>query len=204
MGITKARIIGFLMTAVLALSAPVVYADYGNGGNFGDGHGGRQGHYMKGKFFHKLNLTDVQKKQMKDIWQKQREAKKATFEQIKANREALNKELAQPTSDMAKINALQAQLKTLVLKMADSRLNSTLEVKKVLTPEQFGKYLEFQKHKFAGRSHKGEWGQGKGCHRHGGNWRHCRHHRHHHGYKGQYGDGYGEHHGHGYENGDND
>ena len=74
MRITKAGITGILMSAVLALSAPVVYADNGNGGNFGDGGWGQHGHYMKGKFCHKLNLTDDQKKQMKDIWQKQREA----------------------------------------------------------------------------------------------------------------------------------
>ena len=161
MRITKAGITGVLMAAVLALSAPVVYAD-GNGGNFEGGHCGRQGHYMKDRPCHRLNLTDDQKKQLKDIWQKQREAMKATFEQIKANEEALTNELLQTTPDINKINSLKSKIEALGAQMLDNRINSDLEVKKILTPEQFAKYLEFQKHKFAGRFHE-------------------RHHRHHHG-----------------------
>jgi Spy/CpxP family protein refolding chaperone len=191
MRITKAGITGILMSAVLVLSAPVVYADNGNGGNFGDGHGDKQGSYMKGKFCHKLNLTDDQQKQLKDIWQKQRETMKATFKQIKANREALTNELLQTTPDVNKINDLKSKIKALGAQMLDSRINSDLEVKKILTAQQFAKYLEIQKAKFAGRFHKGEGD--------------CRHHRHHHGNWGDQRDGgYGEHHGHGDDNGDND
>ena len=189
MRITKAGITGVLMGAILALSAPVVYADYGNGGNFGDGGWSHHGHHGKGGFFSKL--TDDQKKQLKDIWQKQKEAKKAAFVQIKADKEALTNELLQTTPDVNKINDLKSKMEALHAQMLDTRINSNLEVKKILTAEQFAKYLEFQKHKFAGRSHKEERG--------------CRHHRHHHGNWGDQGDGgYGEHHGHGYDNGDND
>ncbi len=223
--ITKTKMMGFLLTVILALSAPVVYADNGNGGNLSGGqsavsddqssswkgdhgwkHGqwGRHGHYMKSRFIRQLNLTDDQKKQLKDIWHKQRETMKATFEQIKANREGLHKELLGPTTDMNKINALQAQWKTLQAQMADNRLNSTLEVKKILTPEQFGKYLEFQKYKFSGRSHRGERNSGWG-HRYCDFGGHCRHHHDYRGY--QYGGGYGNYHKHGGDNGhyyDND
>ena len=176
---TKARIIGVLVIALLALSAPVVYADNGNGGNFGNGDSEHHGHYGEGKFCHKLNLTDNQKKQMKDIWQKQKEAKKTAFAQIKADREALTNELLQTIPDVNKINDLKSKLEVLGAQMLDNRINSDLEVKKILTAQQFAKYLEFQKHEFAGRFHKGEWGRGEGCH-----------HRHHHD--------------HGDENGDND
>jgi Spy/CpxP family protein refolding chaperone len=169
MRIAKARIIGVLVIALLALSAPVVYADNGNGGNFENGDSGHHGHYGEGKFFHKLNLTDDQKKQMKDIWQKQREAKKTAFAQIKADREALTNELLQTTPDVNKINDLKSKLEVLGAQMLDNRINSDLAVKKILTAEQFAEYLEFQKAKFAGRFHKG--GRGEGCHRHHhGNW----------------------------------
>jgi Spy/CpxP family protein refolding chaperone len=191
MRITKAGITGILMSAILALSAPVVYADNGNGGNFGDGHGDRHGSYMKGKFCHKLNLTDDQQKQLKAILQKQREVMKATFKQIKANKEALTNELFQTTPDVKKINDLKSKMEALGAQMLDNRINSNLEVKKILTAQQFAKYLETQKAEFAGRFHKGESGS--------------RHHRHHHGNWGEQRDGgYGEHHGHGNENGDND
>ena len=183
MGITKARITGVLMAALLALSAPLVYADSGNGGNFGDGGWGHHGHNGKSGFFH--NLTDDQKKQLKDIWQKQEAARKTAIEQIKADKEALTNELLQTTPDVNKINHAQ---------MLDNRIKSNLEVKKILNAEQFAKYLEFQNHKFSGRSHRGKDS--------------CGHHqcpRHHHGnWSDQRDGGYGEHHNHWGDDGDNE
>jgi Spy/CpxP family protein refolding chaperone len=161
MRVTTTGMKGFLLTMLLVFSTPLVYADNGNGSNWGDGDAGHHDHYGKGGFFH--NLTDDQKKQLKDIWQKQKEAKKTAFEQIKADREALTNELLQTTPDVNKINDLKSKLEALGAQLFDNRVNSDLEVKKILTAEQFAQYLEFQKHKF---------GRGK----------HCRHHhRHHHG-----------------------
>ena len=217
---TKAKIMGFLMTSVLALSAPLVYADNANGGNvsggqtavsndqsssgqgdyeWGHGHGDKHGDRQRGGFF--KDLTDDQKKQLKDIWQKQKEAKKAAFEQIKADKDAITNELLQTTPDVNKINDLKSKLEALGAQMLDNRISSDLEVKKILTAEQFAQYLEFQKHKF-GRSHRGQWGhRGEGW----GHWKHCGHHRHHHGNWGDQRDGgYGEHQGHGYDNGDSE
>jgi Spy/CpxP family protein refolding chaperone len=214
---TKAKIMGFLMTSVLALSAPLVYADNANGGNvsggqpavsddqsssgqgehaWGHGHWGKHGDHQRGGFF--KDLTDDQKKQLKDIWQKQKETKKAAFEQIKANKDAITNELLQTTPDVNKINDLKSKLGALGAQMLDNRISSDLEVKKILTAEQFAHYLEFQKHKF-GRSHRGEWGhRGEGW----GHWKHCRHH---HGNSGDQRDGgYGEHHGNWDNNGDNE
>ena len=217
---TKTRIMGFLMTALLAFSAPLVYADNANSGNvsggqpavsddqsssgqgdheWGHGHGDKHGDRQRGGFF--KDLTDDQKKQLKDIWQKQKEAKKAAFEQIKADKDAITNELLQTTPDVNKINDLKSKLEALGAQMLDNRISSDLEVKKILTAEQFAQYLEFQKHKF-GRSHRGQWGhRGEGW----GHWKHCGHHRHHHGNWGGQRDGdYGEHQGHGYDNGDNE
>jgi Spy/CpxP family protein refolding chaperone len=203
----------------LALSAPLVYADNANGGNvsggqpavsddqsssgqgdheWGHGHWGKHGDHQEGGFF--KDLTDDQKKQLKDIWQKQKEAKKAAFEQIKADKEALTNELLQTTPDVNKINDLKSKLEALGAQMLDNRINSDLEVKKILTAEQFAQYLEFQKHKF-GRFHKGN---GDIMAKVGviGNSAIIRHHH------GNWGDqrdgGYGEHQGHGYDNGDNE
>jgi Spy/CpxP family protein refolding chaperone len=217
---TKTRIMGFLMTALLAFSAPLVYADNANSGNvsggqpavsddqsssgqgdheWGHGHGDKHGDHQRGGFF--KDLTDDQKKQLKDIWQKQKEAKKAAFEQIKADKDAITNELLQTTPDVNKINDLKSKLEALGAQMLDNRISSDLEVKKILTAEQFAQYLEFQKHKF-GRSHRGKWGhRGEGW----GHWKHCGHHRHHHGNWGDQRDGgYGEHQGHGYDNGDSE
>jgi|GEM_PF-2237179 len=195
----KIRITVGLMTVVFGLSAPVVFADNGNSGNLGQGQAtvaasqpsSNQGDHegkkesckksgncpMKGKTFHKLNLTDDQKKQLKAVELKKHETMKATFEQVKANREALNKELLQATPDLNKVNDLQAQLKTLQGQIADNHLSSILEVKKILTPEQFSKYLELEKQKFGdhsrwGKEEKNDCGCEKG--------KHCKLHKRHH------------------------
>ena len=68
---TQGKMTGLLIAAVLALSTSGVYADSGNGGNFGGSGWGHNGHSGRGGFFH--NLTDDQKKQMKAIWEKQKE-----------------------------------------------------------------------------------------------------------------------------------
>ena len=209
---TKAKIMGFLMTSVLALSAPLVYADNANGGNvsggqtavsndqsssgqgdheWGHGHWGKHGDHQGGCFF--KDLTDDQKKQLKDIWQKQKEAKKAAFEQIKANKDAITNELLQTTPDVNKINDLKSKLEALGAQMLDNRISSDLEVKKILTAEQFAHYLEFQKHKFA-RSHKGK-----------GNCSHHKCQRYHHGNSNDQRDGgYGEYHSNWDNNGGNE
>ena len=168
MSTTKAKIMGFLMTALLAFSAPLVYADNGNGGNVAGGQAAvadEHSSHHRGGFF--KDLTDDQKKQLKDIWEKQKDAKKAAFEQIKADKDAITNELLQTTPDVNKINDLKSKLEALSVQMLDNRISTDLEVKKILTAEQFARYLEFQKHKF-GRFHRG----------HG---KHCRHH---HGHKG--------------------
>ena len=205
MRITKAGITGILMSAVLALSAPLVYADNANGCNvsggqpavsddqsfsgqgehaWGHGHWGKHGDHQRGGFF--KDLTDDQKKQLKDIWQKQKEAKKASFEQIKADKEAITNELLQTTPDVNKINDLKSKMEALHAQMLDNRINSNLEVKKILNAEQFAKYLDFQSHKFSGRSH----------HK-------CQ--KHHHGNWGdQYDGGHGEHQSNWDNNGDNE
>ena len=213
MRITKAGITGILMSAVLALSAPLVYADNANGGNvsggqpavsddqsfsgqgehaWGHGHWGKHGDHQRGGFF--KDLTDDQKKQLKDIWQKQKEAKKASFEQIKADKEAITNELLQTTPDVNKINDLKSKMEALHAQMLDNRINLNLEVKKILNAEQFAKYLDFQSHKFTGRSHRGEGGS-----------RHHKCQKHHHGNWGdQYDGGHGEHQSNWDNNGDNE
>lgn len=93
------------------------------------------------KIWDQLNLTDVQKKQLEDNKSKNKEQMKATFEKMKSYRESLNAELMKPQLDMNKINAIQAEVKALEAQMTDNRLNSILEVRKILSSEQFEKFL---------------------------------------------------------------
>ena len=164
---TKFNIVAALLTAVVIVSVPILYASVGNGGNVNAvsgerscKHGKKQGHcrFKDARTFQKLNLTEAQEKQMQGIWKQKREAMKAVFEQVKTSREALNTELEKPTVDMNRINALQGQLKGLAAQLADEHLNTTLEVKKILTSEQFGKFLRSQQRMFMGHFHQGGHG----------------------------------------------
>jgi Spy/CpxP family protein refolding chaperone len=142
--LTKTKIAG-LMVALMALSAPMVYAD--NGGGDMDSHqAGDWHHGPKDHMFAKiLNLSDDQTKQLKDSYKKQKEAMKSLFEQIKTNREALNAEITKATPDMNQVNTIETQLKALQSQMVDGHLNSILEIKKILTPEQFAGYMALKK-----------------------------------------------------------
>jgi Spy/CpxP family protein refolding chaperone len=144
----KTKILG-LAVALMALSAGMVYAD--NGGNFAGGgdsfKGGHECHH--GKMHHLtaqvLGLTEDQQKQLKSIKQKDMETMKSVFEQIKSNREALNAEIVKAVPDMNKVNDIQTQMKVLQSQMVDNHLNSILEIKKIMTPEQFVGYMALKK-----------------------------------------------------------
>ena len=100
------------------------------------------------EIYNQLNLTDEQKKQLEDNKLKHQETRRASFEKMRSYKDALNQELMKADLDMNKINEIQSQLKALQSEMADARLNSILEVRKILTPEQFAKFISLmEKHK---------------------------------------------------------
>jgi len=174
---TKIYLTG-LMVAAMALSSSIAYAD--NGGNFSGGgdsfKGEHEGHHGKHHVMARvLNLTADQQKQLKAIKQKQRETMKSTFKQMKSIKEAFSAEIVKATPDMNKINDLQNQLKTIQSQMADNHLNSLLEIKKIMTPEQFAGYMALKKEKelMGHQRHqfgpKGAWGKHEGEHKDWGN-----------------------------------
>ena len=161
---TKTRIAG-LMVALVALSVPVVYADAGDvkpavvaepSHQDGDWHHGNGHHEQEAKMMAKvLNLSEDQQKQMKDIHQKQKDVMKSNVEQIESSRDALNEEIIKATPDMKKVGDIVAQIKTLQSQMVDNRLNSILEIKKVMTPEQFAGYMALEKVEKLMKHHEG-------------------------------------------------
>ena len=136
-----------VMLACAVLGAPLMArADQGEANAWHQAGNGFEGHQIHlppvGKV---LDLTDDQIKQLKDIHQKQREAMKDLFKQIKANRAALNTLIINPTLDMNKVNDIQTQFKALQSQMVDNYLNNLLAIKKVLTPDQFTGYVVLTK-----------------------------------------------------------
>lgn len=89
-----------------------------------------------------LNLTDGQKKLLDENKTRDKQMRKARWEKVRFVRDSLNKELMKPDLNMAKIQEIHAQYKVLQAKMADERLESMLSVRKILTPEQFEKFIK--------------------------------------------------------------
>ena len=135
MKMTKKLILTAVMCAVIGV--PGVYAqnqtDAGKGHKMMDGKGA--------KIFDQLNLTDDQKKQIKANKQAQMQQMRSLFDQMKTLHQQLNVELVKPQLDMTKINGINGQIKTIQNQMVDQRTSSILAVRKILTPEQFSKFI---------------------------------------------------------------
>ena len=97
----------------------------------------------------KLNLTEEQQKLLEANRIKHREEAEKFHENLRAAREAMRAELEKPELNMDKINQLHSEEKDLMAKLADYRLEGILEVRKILTPEQFvefGKLIGERRH----------------------------------------------------------
>ena len=107
------------------------------------------------EMFDKLNLTAEQKSKIEENRKNNREQRKALMEKMRTLREAMKSELMKADLNMEQLKSVHAQIKALQSTMADNRLESILAVRKILTPEQFSKFIsEMQEHKFGGRFNK--------------------------------------------------
>lgn len=95
------------------------------------------GHGLEG-----LGLTEEQQKKIDDHRNSAMEEAKMLMEQIRLKKEAIGAELQKETLDMDKITALQSEMKTLMAQKEDHRLKGILEMRSILTQEQFQKLQE--------------------------------------------------------------
>ena len=153
-GLRKCLLCAFIFSFLASASA---YA----GANCKPGYT-KQGHSEKGdgkgekwenKIYKDLKLTEDQKKLLEENKKVHREKAKASFEKMKTFKEEFNQALMQKDLDMNKINQIQSQVKALQAEMTDDRLNSILEIRKILTPEQFSQFISFTE-KHGRRVHK--------------------------------------------------
>ena len=108
-----------------------------------------KGHYGKmiQEIYNQLNLTDDQKQKL-EANKQQHMVKMGSFRQgLKTNREAIEQELMNTSMDMAKINAIHAQIKVLQAQMEDEKLSSILTVRSILTVDQFSKFVSLMHQK---------------------------------------------------------
>jgi Spy/CpxP family protein refolding chaperone len=144
------------MFAAVVLSASLAYAQPAE-------HNGPRAKEWKEKMeakkqemFKDLNLTDEQKKELEENKKKNREMKRASFQAIKDKMITMRKELENPELNMDKINQIQGEIKIIQAQTIDARLQSVLEIRKILTLEQFSKFLTHVEESKARGQHKRE------------------------------------------------
>ena len=117
--------------AVFALGASLAVA----GENWKGGHRGHRGEAgFSEKMAQKLNLSDAQKAQIKDLEQSFRDQNKAFFETAKATREQFR--AAKEANDTAKIEALRPTMESQRAQMKQLRDAQRAKIRTILTPDQ--------------------------------------------------------------------
>ena len=138
----KINIIVVLMLATLALPSPVIYAaSYEKDNQEGSAQAGKKMEARRQEFYRDLNLSEDQKKLLEENKKARREEMRSLFSQMKEKREAIRNELQRDELNIGKITQINDELKILSAQMLDHRLEGILEVRKILTPEQFKKFM---------------------------------------------------------------
>lgn len=121
-------IVGFVLSASTALAQPGFF---------------KRDHDMK-RMQEKLNLSAEQQELMNAHKANQREQMEEFHNRTKTTRGELKAELEKEELNMDTIDQIQSELKGLQATMADHRLEGTLEVRDILTPEQFSEFMELK------------------------------------------------------------
>ena len=133
----KKVLFGFFMAYLFTVIFPVpCSANAENPGADGSSQKWHFGQRIQ-EIYSQLNLTDAQKKQLESNKQRHLAEMEIAHRETKADKEMLKEELMKPRLDMPKVKAIHDQIKVLQNQMEDSKLNSILAVRAILTPAQF-------------------------------------------------------------------
>jgi Spy/CpxP family protein refolding chaperone len=136
----KIKAVMVLLSTVLMLSTPFVYANEGGMDVKGEKGWAEKRETRHQELYKELNLTEAQKKSLEENKAKNKDQMKSIFTEMKDKKALIRQELGKDTLDMGKVTQLNNDLKGLQAKMLDYKLERILEVRKILTPEQFKKF----------------------------------------------------------------
>jgi len=138
----KTMILALMCTGVF-LSSPSFAGPEGEGPHNFEASEKRKA--KKDEVFKELNLTEEQKKALEANKSAHRQEAKELSKVVQDKMDVMREELQKETLDVAKINQVQAEMKDAQAKMVDHRLAGILEVRKILSAEQFKKFNEKMK-----------------------------------------------------------
>jgi len=129
--------------AVMAVSASLAIA-MPQEGKEGKGWGGHRGHRgaMSEKLAQKLNLSDAQKQQIRDLGKAFRQDNKAFFESARQTRQELR--AAKEANDTAKLNSLKPTIESQKVQFKQLRDAQDSKILSILTPDQQAQFKALQ------------------------------------------------------------
>jgi len=139
--------IAIVLTGLWMLGLSPVFADPSSPSSADSAHEERMEGRMK-RLHEQLHLTPDQEKKLKEHRQAHRAEGKKLRDAMKAKHEALEAEMSKPNFDEGKVKSLHSELAALRTQMEDHRLQGILDVRKILTPEQFAKFRELTKNEW--------------------------------------------------------
>ena len=89
-----------------------------------------------------LGLSDEQAAQLKDLKQARMKSREKLHSALKKQKQALRDELEKPESDNARVKQIADSIKQIQSEMIDERIKGILEIKAILTPEQYSRFKE--------------------------------------------------------------
>jgi len=128
-----------IMAAAVILTAAPAYAEY-------EGTGNQERTQKRQEAFEnlvdELGLNKEQVEQLKAYRAKKKEVNKELFMALKDERKKLKEELEKPESDNRVIRKVVKNINKIQAELVNKRVDSVLEVKSILTPEQFVQFKE--------------------------------------------------------------
>jgi Spy/CpxP family protein refolding chaperone len=110
--------------------------------------------------FKDLNLTADQEKQMKGLFERQKEDEKKKFRKIRGLQDKMDKEFLQDRPDGSRIRSIANDIKKIQSEMLDEHFDYLSSLRNILTPAQFKKFIEKgKKMREKGGKFKGFWQQ---------------------------------------------
>lgn len=156
----NSKFYAFALAALMAVAIPFALAQSGNeqGGRperraEGRGRGHHRG-FGQGRLFEKLNLTDAQKAQMKQISQSSRERSKPLHQELRAKEQELRQASEGSTFNEALATQKLTEMASLRAKLMGEQFKLRQEMQAVLTPEQKAQF-EQQREQF--KSKRGQF-----------------------------------------------
>ncbi len=137
----KVKVVTILIVAILVgLSTSIIYASSSIPAAQQKEAFMKKMDAKKQEIYNDLGLTNEQRKLLEENKNKHKEQTKALFTQMRQKMTSLRQELEKSELNMQEIYQTNNELKQLQVQMLDNRLERILEVRKILTPEQFKKF----------------------------------------------------------------